>query len=640
MRFANLTNFFEGTLDRVRLTEGTPLRHFSTNGFAIFLQDDYRLKPRVTVNLGIRYEINTVMKEANNLYGNFDPTTATGLVQIPNNGSPYNGDHNNVSPRLGIAWDIKGDGKTVLRAGGSLIYEQLSLDVFNGVGNTLGLRAIPTGVPLFAGGVQVAGSPVGTINFFPVQESGGALSKVDTQWQNYVPGSPVTAANALYTSLSGACGDGTTIPIGTPVFGGQAPAQCPIVAVDRNFRTPYVENWLLDLQRAITPSLSLDLGYIGNHGVKLLGMNDINQPPIGGGSQPFSAPCPVSEGGTGVAGPVLPFNPLGKCFPYLGNIDIFHNRDTSSYNGLQAVLTQRPWHGLSYTAGYTYSHALGESSDNWGSGQIIPINNYAPDRILWAATDFDIRHRLTLSGTYNLPGKAGFGQMLEGWAVNTVVTIQSGQPWGPQDTGDDFTATNQLNNAAGSMGELWDFSGNPSDFTPVHGNTNTNGGAGGVPCFGFGGSPCNPTIPQACIAAATKAGGDALGNLLGTGGTPVGGCFMVGSSVMVPAATGVGGTMGRNLFRDAGFRNWDLSVSKNFKFRERLTAQFRVELFNILNHPIFNNPSGGPAGPFNNDPSTGALFGLSNLTPDTAGGNPQLGSGGARAMQLGAKLTW
>jgi hypothetical protein len=648
----DLEPFFMGDMNRVRLTEGNPLRNFSGNGFAAFLQDDWRVKPRVTVNLGLRYEINTVPKEANGLMGNFDPTSATGLDQISSTGTPYKGDHNNFSPRLGLAWDIKGDGKTVLRAGGSLIYEQLSLDVFNGIGNTLGLRAIPTGLPLFEDGQQVAGTPVGNINFFEVQATGAPLGPVQTAWQGFVPNpsnaGAVTPANALYTPLTGACGDGSTITsvlLGTNrSLIGTAPPQCPIVAVDPNVRTPYVENWLLDLQRAITSSLSLDLGYIGNHGVKLLGMNDINQPAIGSGwttaavnaclssapsygncapdtsaeqaAQPFSQSCTTSA-------PVLPFNPNGKCYPYLGNIDIFHNRDTSSYNGLQAVLTQRPWHGLSYTAGYTYSHALGESSDNWGSGQIIPINNYAPDKILWAATDFDIRHRLTLSGTYALPGRKGLGQLLDGWALNTVVTIQSGQPWGVADTSNDFTGTNQQNNAAGSEGELWDFFGNPSDFTPVHGFTAT----GGVPYFAG-------TSNAACLAKATAIGALAVAALANTG------CFANGGSVMIPPAYGTSGNMARNIFRDAGFRNWDLSVSKNFRFKERLTAQFRAELFNILNHPIFNNPSGGPAGPFNNDPSAGQGFGLSTGTPDTAGGNPQLGSGGARAMQLGAKLTW
>jgi hypothetical protein len=98
--------------------------------------------------------------------------------------------------------------------------------------------------------------------------------------------------------------------------------------------------------------------------------------------------------------------------------------------------------------------------------------------------------------------------------------------------------------------------------------------------------------------------------------------------------------MGRNIFRDGGFRNLDFSVSKNWKFRDRLTAQFRAELFNILNHPNFANPYGGRNGYGLNDPSAPGAggFGCGCATPDQAAGNPVLGSGSNRAIQLGLKL--
>jgi hypothetical protein len=82
-----------------------------------------------------------------------------------------------------------------------------------------------------------------------------------------------------------------------------------------------------------------------------------------------------------------------------------------------------------------------------------------------------------------------------------------------------------------------------------------------------------------------------------------------------------------------------LSVTKTFTYKERLKAEFRVEGFNILNHPDFSNPSGGPGGA-TGDPSGGAPFGFSGLTPDTYSSNPQLGSGGSRAIQLGLKLSF
>ena len=102
---------------------------------------------------------------------------------------------------------------------------------------------------------------------------------------------------------------------------------------------------------------------------------------------------------------------------------------------------------------------------------------------------------------------------------------------------------------------------------------------------------------------------------------------------MLAPALGTFGTMGRNIFRDSGFRDWDLSVFKNFKFKERLTAQFRAEFFNVLNRPNFANPGLNAT----SDPSGGA-FGAENSTPDVAAVNPILGTGGPREIQLGLKL--
>jgi len=121
-----------------------------------------------------------------------------------------------------------------------------------------------------------------------------------------------------------------------------------------------------------------------------------------------------------------------------------------------------------------------------------------------------------------------------------------------------------------------------------------------------------------------------------------GGCFVSGSSVMTPPVAGTFGTMGRNIFRDSGFRNLDLSIFKNFTWKERFSAQFRLEVFNITNKPIPENPYGASNGSSggNNDPSTGALFGGALGTPDVIAGNPVVGSGDAREVQVGLKLTF
>jgi hypothetical protein len=110
---------------------------------------------------------------------------------------------------------------------------------------------------------------------------------------------------------------------------------------------------------------------------------------------------------------------------------------------------------------------------------------------------------------------------------------------------------------------------------------------------------------------------------------------------LIPPTPGTFGTMGRNIFRDTGFKNVDLSVAKNFKWGERLGAQFRAEFFNMFNHPNFANPFGGQNGYAHNDPSGGGgFFGCGCATPDVAAANPVIGSGGSRAIQLGLKLSF
>ena len=117
------------------------------------------------------------------------------------------------------------------------------------------------------------------------------------------------------------------------------------------------------------------------------------------------------------------------------------------------------------------------------------------------------------------------------------------------------------------------------------------------------------------------------------------GCFVKGKSVMVPPKNGAYGTMGRNIFRDTGFKNVDFSVFKQFKFKERYNAQFRVEFFNVFNHPIIANPYGSSNTSFlGNDISSPQTYGGGGATPDVAAGNPIIGSGSSRVMQLGLKF--
>ncbi|MGB2888726.1 MAG: TonB-dependent receptor [Candidatus Acidiferrales bacterium] len=612
-----LEDLLAGIPFKATVAVGTPQLHLTTWAYSGSVQDDWRVTPRLTVNLGLRYDYITPLKEEHNGLGNFDRTL--GLVQVGNQiSSPYNGDHLDFAPRLGVSWDISGKGTTVLHAGYSIVADtSLPMYVFIGQGqtnnaSTLGLANIPTGAAIVKNGVSTPST--GTIKFSSVTVPGGTGSSLASNWQNNSPSVPLLQGSTVQ------CGDSSTLP-GNP----NPVVPCNVLGVDRNFRNPYVSNWTLGVQHAFTNNLSWNLAYVGNHGSRLEGITDLNQPvPVPGSATPNPGP-------------------FTKAFPYLGFINRLSNNSESNYNSLQTTLTQRAAHGLSFLASYTYAHALDD--DSYNINIFLPQDSTHPGRE-YASSDFDITHRFTFALTYNIPGIKSPAQLLQGWALNSIVTFQTGQPWLAQDQIDNISTT-------GEASDRWDFFGNHKDFQS--GNSTIPHCSGTSPsdavCTQL--TPANPApVPlpavqsaaffAACLAAATKVDGGVAGGPTSTQVTsPALGCYAQGHSVLIPPALGTFGTMGRNVFRDSGMRNWDLSVTKGWKFKERLTAQFRAEFFNVLNHPNFANPYGGPnsfgLAAFA-DPSSHNQFGCGCATPDQAGGNPVLGSGGNRAIQLGLKL--
>ncbi len=613
-----LENFLEGiprtsgSLSAILV--GDPLRHYHNSQYAGFLQDDWRVKPRLTVNLGLRYELTTVLADRDNKLGNFDPNSPTGLVQVGNGEtSAFHGDHKDFSPRVGFAWDIRGDGKTVIRGGGSIMYEQLPFSVFTAVGNQLGLNQVPTGASTVVNGVTKPGT--GNMGVLSVSISG---SKLAPGWQNQSAGACINGATSCTifpaSIFALQCGDGLLVPTD--------PAQpCNTEAVDPNLRNPYVSTWTLTIQRAITNDMSLEVAYVGNHGTKFLGFTDINQPPLGSGSTNAAA-C-IAAGFTGSNLTLCneqAARPFNSKFPYLAQIDRLSNLDKSNYNALQVTLTQRASHGLSFLAGYTYAHALDNASSNFNANPLPPDSSHPA--ALYGSSDFDIRHRLTFTTTYALPGRKVPGKLLEGWQLNSVVTFQTGAPWTPQDTSNDWSGTGQVSEL-NSFGQLWNFYGNRSDFK-----------SGSTPLPFFPGSGVsNPPLGTETSNSACNSQAEAIG---AAANLAAAGCYAKGSSILIPPAPGTIGNSGRNIFRDSGFKNWDVSLMKETKIKERINAQFRAEFFNVLNHPIFTNP-GGPAGAGFTDPS-GNNFGCGCNTPDQGSPNPVLGTGANRSIQLGLKL--
>jgi hypothetical protein len=597
-----LEDFFAGAPFKSSVEVGNPTLELHNWAYSGFFHDDWRATTNLTINFGVRYEYSTVPQEANNLLGNFDPNV--GMVQVGHGiSSLYNPDHKNFGPRAGFAWDIGGKGRTVLRGGGGLIYETVNWQSYVAFNNAFGPGSVPTGAPIDAAGdVSVP----------------GGITTGNVTVKNFLNYPPTT-----WDAVNG------------PLYGGSTincfKSPCPIMAVDRNLTTPYVWNWTLSLQHAFTPNLTLETAYVGNHGANLTGIRDINQPPVGAGwgggpggeltlclaSAPLYNNC-VADNNNGEQTK----QPFFSKFPYLANIFQMGNVYKSNYNGLQVTLNARNYHGLSMVAGYTYSHALDDVGANWdfGYGSGLPQNahNVAAE---YANSDFDIRHRLTVSLTYAIPGRKGYGQMREGWEINSIITLASPQYWGPIDLGTDAAGTGPLPVSPPANSPIrWSFYGKTSDFKSQRGV--------GIPFF-------SGATNAACATQALAVDGGLAG--ASTASLNMFGCYANGSSVMIPPPLGQFGNMSRNMFQDTGFRNFDFSLAKNFHFGETMRLQFRAEFFNIFNHPNFANPYGGQNGFGLNDPSV-QPFGCGCATPDIAAANPAVGSGGPRSVQLGLKF--
>jgi hypothetical protein len=595
--FHFLEDFIAGNVRDWSLQFGDPARDVSMNSFGLFAQDDYRISRRVTLNLGLRYEVTYPIKDSKNLLANFSETQ--GIVQVGHGISqPYQTNYNNFSPRLGVAWDVRGTGKTVVRAGFGMIFVQPSIRTFMFSGGGLNLN--PSGLP------KVISNTDGTTTTIP---GSGDLTTF------FVSGAPTDLISWNTT--------GPIFPVGgTTLNSCSTDLPCTLFGVDPHLRSPYVINWNLNLQQQLTPNTMLQIAYVANHGVKLYSTTDPNQadpslvvqnPLYEPGdfdgtnivaeqlARPYTTNCPTSVvGGLGKGGP---------CFPYIGFINLLGNQSGSVYNSLQITLTKRYSKGLYLLAGYTYGHAIDTAA---ATSNLATIGNpqnsldYVAER---ASGDFDIRHRFTFSATYELPSKKSFAQMLEGWQINSLVTIQGAYPVTFFDTGNDFTATGEGESNGGN--DRWNILG-PASAVKFHQDQT-------IPVL----DPSDPNCQRAVhgdpgLEASLEAQG---------------GCFMINGTILYPNAPGTYGNMSRNMFRGFPFYDWDASVGKSWRLTERFKLQFRGEVFNVLNQPMFST---------NSIQKNLFSFHLGQVrgTPDVWASNPVIGSGGSRHIQLGLKVIW
>jgi hypothetical protein len=469
VRFADLPSFATGDVEDSTsnlIFVGNNHRVVSQKSIGAFLQDDWRVTPKLTVNAGLRYDLSLPIHEQNNLLSNFNPTL--GLVQVGHAISkPYNTDYHSFGPRLAMAYDVFGTGRTVIRAGGGIIDEIPHISVYLGQNNTnaIGLGGNPTGVP----GAPISGG--GTIVATTINPSGAFLS---ANWNSGAP-------------LSGDLNPQDAVCSTTSL--------CPVLGTTSNLTTPYVINWNLNVEQVLWHNASLTMSYVGNKGDKLYSLRDINQ----------------NIAANDILGDEQSGRPFNATFPTLSNIYQLGNGDNSIYHGLQVTVRQRTAKGLYFVAGYTWAHAIDDS----GSNRQFNIQNSYDPAAERSNADSDIRHRFTFASTYDLPSRPGYAQMLEGWHLNGIFTAQTGEPIFFFDSFDDISGTGEFN-------DHWNITGDPSNIhwsknvaipfidPSTFGTDGSGNVTGNATCINAAGGPASAAAQQLSSFGCYVEGGTAI----------------------------------------------------------------------------------------------------------------------------------
>jgi outer membrane receptor protein involved in Fe transport len=378
--------------------------------------------------------------------------------------------------------------------------------------------------------------------------------------------------------------------------------------------TPYIYNFNLNLQQQLGSKTVLQIGYVGSAGHKLFRIRDINQPDLatitaadiacaGGAGIPLGSSCPYNIYPRNFATPgdpvFAPFAPF-----YINQLETSSN---SNYHSLQISLLQNDWHGLTQQIHYRWSHSIDDSSDGQdfvpNASQPQDSANISGNR---GNSNFDVRQSFVWTGTFEFPAWEAAGWFGSGWQVSTVLTLTSGHPFHLNyNFTDDYSGSGEFFDRPDVIANPQYNRGNASQFLDLSAFT--------VPC----------TLDTA------------------TGSPFADGCL---------SGTRHFGTLGRNSLLGPDFRNVDFSIIKVTNLGERVKLHLRADVFNLFNHPNLSNPwlptFFAAADPNGIGDGTTAPLGQSlgflpiTSTVDVGLGNPILGGGGPRSIQLAAKFTW
>ena len=499
-------------------------RVWETNGY---VQDDFKLTSRLTLNLGFRYDRIGDIADADGRNASFDvrlanpnpPATGTlagylvssnysggaipaGVTKVGNEFGGYGNKQNTWNPRLGFAWRLPHTERFVLRGGYGIYHSRYTGQPF---------LQLLTGAPFAQLRELIAGANAAATDQVPFPLAVPSLPGFPAYSSN--PGSP---------------------PLQTTIF-------------DPRFQPPMTEEYSLGLQTQLPAGFVLETGYSGARGLHLIQERSVNQ------AQLASPANPIRGQTTNTLANVPLRVPFEGWDPAL--MQQIESEGSSWYNALLVALNKRFGQGLTSQISYTFSRDLSTNADstsgpNGGSSygdQNNPGQRYGPD-------SFIREHRFIANFTYELPGpknsRSLLGETIGGWMVAGVATIQSGRP---------LTLT--YNHSAGK----------PSIFGSAFAD--------------------RPSVSGKCSPSQYLSPGSVESNLGGKNTYINTSCFAAPAVFSADDPVGVGfGNAGVGILEGPGQQNYDLSLIKKFPLRERVALEFRSEFFNAFNHPQFGNP--------------------------------------------------
>ena len=589
---------------------GNPTDSFSNKPLGVFWQDSWRVRHNLTVNYGVRYDVE--------FPPTFKPPTALGLA-----GYKYLGlqkgiqtDKNNIQPRVGVAWDPNGNGKTVVRASFGMFYDHPLLGLYflgdASDGSTSVQLAFPGGAPCSAGSTPFSPANLNAASVF----TGSLLNCMNVSQLNYLPNQQQfnsTQTNSLYLNQNYLTNPPAPyapypFPLAFQPFG---------YPLGKNFVYAYSQQANLTIERDLGDGYAFSLAYNFNGGRHL--NRPINAAPVqgalvtqnwmaavaAGAATPSTNPLFITScGASPLAGAfpgALPYyvpaalanffrpsglnasmvtafpscvtdaiadltvaklnancNPgtLSNCIPF-SDMDANFSNGTSDYHGLSANLRKRFSSKYEFLASYTWSHAIDDSTDLQAT--LTPQDSYYPkaDR---SSSTFDQRHRFVFTGVYQTGKLSGSGfasRLFSNWTFAPQIEFSSGRPFNIITSGGDNLQLSSLTSrpnvvAAGTPTNNCGYATVPSKFSPT----------------GFFQEPCFADVTLTQLANPNP----------------------------LVALLALDGNLGRN----AGITPWtvfnDMRVSKRISFGERFNMDFIADMFNIANvynvaavSPLFTN---------------------------------------------------